>query len=722
MIRYKCLYLSLLFSFAAFNVYAQNNNDCNSALLVSNTDDFCDIFSNDNATDSGLMDDGCWTTDPIKDVWFRFTARRQGMLIRVFAGRDIDDGFGSARIQVFSGMCGELVDLECFPLISNTNLDEFELYLNTLEIGEEYFIRVDSKSEARGNFELCLNSFNPLIQPFQDCSDARTLCNTEGFSVNFLSGGGNDNNELEDSCLDPRVNGNGFGPSETGSIWYVFECRNPGDLVFTLTSNRDLNRGVDSNPEEDLDFIVYELPSGINSNGPNDCSNKQLLRCMASGITVGGSDEFNRPCLGETGLAIGETDILEEAGCSGNGDNNFLAPIPMTTGTAYALVVNNFSQSNFGFTLDFDGTTGTFVGPEADFTTDKTQLFCDQEITFTDQSLPGVDGQLTYLWNFGEGAFPNERERSPGPHTITYESFGEKFISLQVTSGDGCVSVDVLDLDVGTCCDPAFATLDYESEPFTIDCPGDQNGVFQLVEIDEGHGGVLFSFDEGDNFNAQSSIDMLAAGDYQAIARDKKGCEDPIDLVITERPGLTISAEASPNVLGLGETTTLTATIDGDLTNVTTLWEPSQFVDCEDCLTTVASPVIPTEFIITAENEFGCTFPASVFVEIDPNYEGQVYQPNAITPNGDNINDYFKLYGSLAVAGIDQLKVFNRWGDLMYNGTNLPIEEDFAIGWDGTFNGVPLNPDVFTWVAEVRFIDDNVIVFKGTVTLIINER
>ncbi len=722
MMRLNHFYLLFALCCVAFNANGQDNNECSSARLITNTNDFCDVFSNENATDSEIMDNGCWTTDPIKDVWFRFTARRQGMLIRIFSGRDVDDGFGSARIQVFSGICGELLDLECFPLISNTNLDEFELYLNTLEIGVEYFIRIDSKSDQRGNFQLCLNSFNPLIQPFQDCEDARTLCNTESFSVNFLSGGGDDNNELVGTCLDPQVIAGINGPSETGSIWYVFTCRNPGDLVFTLTSNRELNRELEPNPEEDLDFVVFELPDGINENGPNNCDNKQFLRCMASGITTGASDEFNRPCLGATGLRQGETDIVEEAGCSGNGDDNFLAPIPMTTGTSYALVVNNFSSSNFGFTIDFDGTTGTFVGPEAEFTTDQTVLFCDEEITFTDQSLPGIDGQLSYLWNFGEEAFPVERERTQGPHTISYESFGEKFISLQVTSGDGCVSVDILDLDVGTCCDPAFSNLDYGSLPDTIDCPGDQTGVFQLDAIDEGHGGVRFSFDDGVNFTSRTSIDMLSAGDYQALVQDKKGCEDVVELTIPERPGITIRAQADPAVLGLGESTTLIAELDDSPMNVTTQWSPNQFVDCEECLTTIARPVIPTEFVITAENEFGCTFPANVFVEIDANFDEQVYAPNAITPNGDGINDYFKLFGSLAVAGIDNLKVFNRWGDLMYNESNLPIEDDFSIGWDGTFNGTALNPGVFTWVADVRFIDETVLVFKGTVNLIANER
>lgn len=40
------------------------------------------------------------------------------------------------------------------------------------------------------------------------------------------------------------------------------------------------------------------------------------------------------------------------------------------------------------------------------------------------------------------------------------------------------------------------------------------------------------------------------------------------------------------------------------------------------------------------------------------------------------------------------------------------------IGWDGTFNGEPMNPDVFVWTAEIEFIDGERTVYKGDVTIV----
>ena len=51
----------------------------------------------------------------------------------------------------------------------------------------------------------------------------------------------------------------------------------------------------------------------------------------------------------------------EECGCD-NGNNNFAEAIIMEEGKTYALVINNFTESDDGFTLSFGG-TGEFLGP-----------------------------------------------------------------------------------------------------------------------------------------------------------------------------------------------------------------------------------------------------------------------------------------------------------------------------------------------------------------------
>jgi len=92
------------------------------------------------------------------------------------------------------------------------------------------------------------------------------------------------------------------------------------------------------------------------------------------------------------------------------------------------------------------------------------------------------------------------------------------------------------------------------------------------------------------------------------------------------------------------------------------------------------------------------------------------YVPNAFTPNGDGINDVFRVYGSGFISF--NLKVFDRWGEKVFETS------DPNIGWDGTFRGELLPPDVFVYYVDVEFINNLTPkqftreYLKGSVTLI----
>jgi gliding motility-associated-like protein len=79
-------------------------------------------------------------------------------------------------------------------------------------------------------------------------------------------------------------------------------------------------------------------------------------------------------------------------------------------------------------------------------------------------------------------------------------------------------------------------------------------------------------------------------------------------------------------------------------------------------------------YAITAVDSFGNESLQSVKVCVDncPEYE----LPNVITINGDSVNDYFKPIKNKFIKDID-LKVYNRWGNLVFETT------DPKIMWDG---------------------------------------
>ncbi len=70
--------------------------------------------------------------------------------------------------------------------------------------------------------------------------------------------------------------------------------------------------------------------------------------------------------------------------------------------------------------------------------------------------------------------------------------------------------------------------------------------------------------------------------------------------------------------------------------------------------------------------------------------------PNAFSPNGDDINDYFKVYFDVLNCAVEvfNIKIYNRWGALVYQSNENT--------WDGYFAGAKMNPGVYAYVIEMQ--------------------
>lgn len=76
--------------------------------------------------------------------------------------------------------------------------------------------------------------------------------------------------------------------------------------------------------------------------------------------------------------------------------------------------------------------------------------------------------------------------------------------------------------------------------------------------------------------------------------------------------------------------------------------------------------------------------------------EYHYYVPNSFTPNGDGNNDFWQPLGSAVVPEEFDMKIFNRWGELIYES------QDWLAGWDGTSNGSPVPDGVYVYRIVVR--------------------
>ena len=91
-------------------------------------------------------------------------------------------------------------------------------------------------------------------------------------------------------------------------------------------------------------------------------------------------------------------------------------------------------------------------------------------------------------------------------------------------------------------------------------------------------------------------------------------------------------------------------------------------------------------------------------------YKSKVAFPNAFSPDGDGLNDIFNFEGRYIIAV--HMKIFNRWGELVYQTT------DTDKGWDGVINGKPA--PLGTYIHHTKLTDDMGITFvkSGEIVLI----
>lgn len=88
-----------------------------------------------------------------------------------------------------------------------------------------------------------------------------------------------------------------------------------------------------------------------------------------------------------------------------------------------------------------------------------------------------------------------------------------------------------------------------------------------------------------------------------------------------------------------------------------------------------------------------------------------IYSPNAFSPDGDGINDFFNI----SVQGINdfQLEIFNRWGQMVFKSYSSDVQ------WDGTFKNKDLPSGTYIYkIKTTTYGDKQKIIKSGTISLI----
>ena len=200
---------------------------------------------------------------------------------------------------------------------------------------------------------------------------------------------------------------------------------------------------------------------------------------------------------------------------------------------------------------------------------------------------------------------------------------------------------------------------------------------------------------------------------YIVTGSDSRKCFVTTDSVRISVFPLPIVNAGPDMTIAVGASTPLNANPSADVVNIT--WSPAEGLSCTNCPNPIASPKKRTEYTIRVINAGGCVNTDKITIFVTCSNEN-IFVPNTFSPDGDGNNDIFYPRGR-GIATIKSFRIFSRWGQQVFQRLNFNVN-DVSAGWDGTFKGSKLSPDVYVYIIEVICENDLVMNLKGDVMLV----
>lgn len=205
-----------------------------------------------------------------------------------------------------------------------------------------------------------------------------------------------------------------------------------------------------------------------------------------------------------------------------------------------------------------------------------------------------------------------------------------------------------------------------------------------------------------------ATLEPGADGLVMLILENQFGCSAELNTrVIVDDVG-SARIEASDTVVQVGNPVELSVV---DCEDCQYEWSPTETIDNPNASMVTARPLETTEYFVTVtKGDCETVLSITIMTEGGLCTTENIFVPRAFTPNGDNQNDVLFVRSNV----IDEMHfiIYNRWGQEVFD------TRDINEGWDGTFRGNELPPDVYGYYLQARCIDGSELTLQGNVTLL----
>lgn len=333
-----------------------------------------------------------------------------------------------------------------------------------------------------------------------------------------------------------------------------------------------------------------------------------------------------------------------------------------TAGTTYSVVVSNGTCSD---TTSINISVNT--SPSPTISAGSNTICAGQSTTLT------AVGGGTYLWNTGATT-----------STIPVSPTSSTGYTVVVTAANTCTATATASVVVNSI---PVATVTGNS----IICSGD------IITLTAG-GGTTYSWAPGGQ-TTPSIIVSPASGTTYSVVVANGNCTDTAYTTVSVNTG-PIAGTGSDITINYGDATTLTASGGG-----TYSWNTGESTPSISVV-----PTATTDYCVFVTDSNGCTDSSCVTVMVEFNC-GELFIPNAFSPNGDLKNDYFRPRNICFKSF--RFVIYDRWGRNVFETEDITTK-----GWDGMYNGKIGETAVFSYYFSYELVNGTSGVKKGTVSLI----
>ena len=330
--------------------------------------------------------------------------------------------------------------------------------------------------------------------------------------------------------------------------------------------------------------------------------------------------------------------------------------------------------------------------------------------SFSTNCAASSDGSITANASGGTGTFTYVLKDASGTTLQTnqigvFSGLAPQLYTVIASDQNGCTVSDTVTV-------PRAAFNVYSSIADSTSCYGAQyhDGSIHIQGFTIQNGPFRFSVDSGPYQFIPDFYD-LAAGVHIVHVEDAHQCDTSFGVIVGEPIPASVDILPGDSTIILGSTLQL-STVFGPYSSDSIkgyTWSPGEGLSCIDCPAPTVDPYgTQNVYTVTVTYNQGCLAVATVRINVEG--EPPVYVPNAFSPNGDGTNDVFYVYGD----GIKtmQLRIFNRWGEKVYESNNQ------SDGWDGTYKGQLQPPGVYVYTVDLIYLNNRTRFKDGSVTLI----